>query len=131
MSHISLIKVKIVDPNIDLLRQAVKNLAEEIGAEICGRIVDFYGRSISMRNIVLSIRNKTFHRGVGITVKDGEVNLKGDFFDVPTGEIRKLKLGLVKHYTALATASTLRSMGYQQIQSSKVKDAIYIKAVAF
>jgi len=131
MSHISLIKVKISNPNVDLLREAVKALAEEIGAEICDKIVDFYKRSINMRGVVVAIRNDVFHRGVGITVKDGEVNLKGDFFDVPAGEIRKLKLGLVKHYTALATASTLRSMGYQQIQSSKVKDAIYIKAVAF
>jgi len=130
VSHISLIRVKIVNPNMDLLKHAVENLAKEMGAEICDSIVNYYGRPVNMRGIVAAIRNNVFHRGVGIMVKDGEVKLKGDFYGVPDKEIENLKLGLVKHYTALATATALRNIGYQ-VQSTKVKDSIYIKAIAW
>ena len=36
-----MIRVKICDPNMDLLRQAVKSLAKEIGAEFTNEIEDY------------------------------------------------------------------------------------------
>ena len=128
MSHISLVRVKIVDPDMDLLRHAVEHLAREIGAELVGEIEDYYGNKT---RVGLGIKNSTFFRGVGFEVgENGEVNVKGDFWNISRKEVENLKLGLVKHYTALATATALRNMGYQ-VQSSKVKDRIYIKAVAW
>ena len=122
-----MIRVKICDPNMDLLRQAVMSLAKEIGAEFTNEIEDYYGNKTK---VGLGIRNRIFNRGVGVTVEDGVVRLKGDFFEIPRSRIDELQLGLVKHYTALATATALRNMGYQ-VQSTKVKESIYIKAVAW
>jgi len=128
MSHISLIRVKIVDPDMELLRQAIDNLAREMGAELVSEIEDYFGNKT---RVGLGIKNSTFFRGVGFEVgENGEVQLKGDFWGISQREVENLKLGLVKHYTALATATALRNMGYQ-VQSSKVKDRIYIKAVAW
>ena len=126
ISHISLIRVKIKNPNMNLLREAVKNLAMEIGAELVNEVVDYYGRKVK---VDLGIKNDVFHRGVGITVQNGEVKLIGDFYGYRQ-HVEQLQLGLVKHYTALATAVTLRNMGYQ-VQSSKVKNSIFIRAVAY
>ena len=128
ISHISLIRVKIVDPDMDLLRHAVEFLAREMGAELVNEIEDYYG---NRTRVSLGIKNSTFFRGVGFEVgENGEVNIKGDFWGISQREVENLKLGLVKHYTAFATFTALRSMGYQ-VRATKVKDSIYIKAVAW
>ena len=128
MSHISLIRVKIQNPNVELLRQAVENLAREMGGELVSEIEDYYGNKTK---VGLGIKSSVFLRGVGFEVDgNGEVNVKGDFWGISWKEVENLKLGLVKHYTALATATALRNMGYQ-VQSTKVKESIYIKAVAW
>ena len=112
---------------MDLLRHAVKALAKELGAELVSEVTDFYGNKTK---VDIGIKNSVFHRGVGITVQNGEVKLKGDFYEVNRRKVEELQLGLVKHYTALATATALRNMGYQ-VQSTKVKNSIYIKALAW
>jgi len=112
---------------MDLLQQAVKALAKELGAELVTEVTDYYGNKTK---VDLGIKNRIFNRGVGITVQNGEVKLIGDFYDVYDDEIEHLKQGLVKHYTALATATVLWNMGYQ-VQSTSVKKSIFIKAVAW
>jgi len=120
--------VKIVNPDMDLLRHAVEFLAREMGAELVNEIEDYYGNKT---RVSLGIKNSTFSRGVGFEVSEnGEVQLKGDFWGIPQREVENLKLSLVKQYTALATFTALRSMGYQ-VRTAKVKDSIYIKAVAW
>jgi len=127
MSHISLVKVSIRTPNLSLLRRAVESLAEELRAEIVTEVHDYYGNSVSVE---LGIRNSVFWRGVGFVVEEGELKLKGDFFDIEVSEVERLKSMLVKHYTVVAAVTALRNMGYE-VKATPFKEAIYIKASAW
>jgi len=127
VSHISLVKISIRNPNISILRGAVKALAKDLGGELVTEVEDYYGNKTP---VPLGVRNAVFPRGVGITVEDGQVRLKGDFFDIPQHEVTHIQNCLVKNYTALATINSLRSLGYQ-VSAQKVKESVFIKAVVF
>jgi len=127
MSHISLLKVAIQNPNLSLLREAVKALASEMGAELVDEVEDYYGNRVK---VPVGIRSKVFSRGVGVVVEDGAVRLKGDFYLVPQNEVERLQKLLVRNYVTLATVSSLRSLGYQ-VQARKVMGHVYIKAVNY
>jgi len=112
MSHFSISKIRLRNPNRELLAQAVKQLAKDLGFEIVDKIVDFNGNTRT--DFVIGIKNKVFHRGVGIK-EDG--SLIGDFWGIPTAEREKLARKIVQYYTTNAVVFSLRSMGYNiQVQ---------------
>jgi hypothetical protein len=124
MSHFSIIKINIKNPDTQLLRQIVEEIAKELGAEIVDKIRDFYGNTLS----VIGIRNNIFRRGVGVVVNNrGEIEIVGDFYGVPASEIEKFKQMLTQYYTAYALTSALTSLGYS-VQTQKIEDKIYIRA---
>jgi len=112
MSHFSINKIRLRNPDRGLLAQAVKQLAKDLGFEIVDKIVDFNGNTRT--DFLIAIKNKVFHRGVGIK-EDG--SLIGDFWGIPTAEREKLARKIVQYYTTNAVVSSLRSMGYNiQVQ---------------
>lgn len=127
MSHISLIKIALKNPNMHLLKYAVEALAKELGGEVVTQIRDYYG---NRTKVELGIKSRLYSRGVGIVVKKGQVKLKGDFWGYNYGKAEQLQKALTKNYTAVATVSSLRNLGYK-VQTQKVKQNIYIKAYAY
>ena len=125
MSHFSIIKINIKNPNTQLLRQVVEEIAKELSAEVVNVIRDFYGNTL---NVLIGIRSSIFHRGLGITVNSkGEIEIVGDFYRIPMSEIEKFKQLLMQYYTAYALTSSLAQLGYS-VQTQKVDDKIYIRA---
>lgn len=126
MSHFSLLKVKIKNPNIQLLKKAVEQVAKELNATIVNQITDYYGR---VRNdIIIGIKNDVFHRGIGIIVENNEVKLIGDFWGVGKAKVEEIEQLLTQSYTALAVQSSLQALGYQ-VTTQKIQDKIIIKGV--
>jgi len=127
MSHFSLIKIRIRNPNLALLKRAVEMVAEELGGEVVNQIRDYYGRTMECP---AALRNNTFKRGVGVRVNErGEVEIVGDFWGVPKSEVERFQQLLVRNYTALALQTALAQLGYQ-VQVEKVQDKIFIRGVA-
>jgi len=127
MSHFSLIKIKIRNPDPALLRRAVEMIAEELGGELVTRIRDYYGRTMEVQ---IGIVNDTFQRGVGVRVNEhGEVEVVGDFFLIPSSAVARFKELLVRNYTALALHAALAQLGYR-VQAQKVEGRIFIRGVA-
>jgi hypothetical protein len=126
MSHFSLVKIKIRNPNLALLRKAVEMVAEEIGGQVVTTIRDYYGNTMEC---VTAVKNSTFTRGIGVRVNErGEVEIVGDFWGVPRQEVERFQQLLVRNYTALALTQTLSALGYQ-VQAQKVHDRIFIRGV--
>jgi len=125
MSHFSIIKINIKNPNTQLLRQVVEEIAKELGAEVVNTVRDYYGNTLS---VITGIRSNIFYRGIGIVVNNrGEVEIVGDFYKIPTSEVEKFKQLLTQYYTTYALTSSLVQLGYN-VQTQKVDDKIYIRA---
>ena len=125
MSHFSYIKVQIKNPNIDILKMSIQELAKDINGEVVGEIVDWYGNVRS--DFIIGIRNKVFQRGVGIKInRNGEVELVGDFYLIEH-HVNDLLEKIVMYYTKNATAYALSQMGYN-VQQSKSEDKILLYA---
>ena len=127
MSHFSLIKVKIKNPNMALLKKAVELIAKEFDGQIVTRIYDYYGRTM---DVTVGLLSKTFHRGIGVRINErGEVVVVGDFYGVPYSAVERFQQLLIQNYTALAMQTALAQLGYQ-VQIQKVQDKVYVRGVA-
>jgi hypothetical protein len=127
MSHFSLIRIKIKNPNIALLKKAVELVAKEMDAQVVSEIRDYYGHTIS---VAAGIVNATFYRGIGVDVSQtGEVTIIGDFYHVPRAAVKRFQQLLVQYYASLAMQQALAQLGYQ-VQAQKVQDKIYVRGVA-
>jgi hypothetical protein len=127
MSHFSIIKISIKNPDIELLKRVVEEIAKELNAEIVNTIRDFYGNASS---VLIGIRSSIFHRGIGIIVNSkGEVEIVGDFYRIPMSEIERFRQLLTQYYTTFALTTALTSLGYN-VQTVKQNDKIYIRAFA-
>lgn len=128
MSHYSYINIKIRNPNIQLLKRTVEEIARELNGEVVSEISDYYGRV--RRDFLIGIKTKEIYRGVGVKVVDGEVKLVGDFYGFRQA-VNNLQKMLVQYYTKNAMIASLQKMGYQSISQAKVKDKIVIKATGW
>jgi|GEM_PF-2248794 len=130
MSHFSAIKVKIQNPNIDLLKNAVEKIVQETGGQVVQEIRDAnYNTLIQGKDFVIGFTNDTFYRGVGIKIdENGEVKLVGDFWRVSQEGIEKFKQLLVQRYASEAMKYSLMKLGYK-VQEQKVQDKIMIHAM--
>jgi hypothetical protein len=127
MSHFSLIKVKIKNPNIALLKKAVELIAKELNGQAVSQIYDYYGRTM---DVVVGLLSKTFHRGVGVKINNsGEVEIVGDFYGVPYSAVKRFQQLLIQNYAALAMQTALAQLGYQ-VQAQKIQDKVYVRGVA-
>jgi len=125
MSHFSIVKINIRNPDMQLLKRVVEEIAKEFSADIVSTIRDFYGNAL---DVVIGIRNDVFRRGIGVRVNEkGEIEIVGDFYRVPISEVEKFKQLLTQYYTASALTSALANLGYS-VQTQKVDDKIYIRA---
>ena len=126
MSHFSICKIRIKNPNVELLKQAVQQLAQELNGEIVQEIVDFSGNI--QKDFLIAVKTPQIHRGVGIKVEDGEVKLVGDFFLI-RDVIEAFQKNLIQTYTALAVANSLKNLGYNvQAQKQMGKVVIYAES---
>ena len=129
MSHFSLIKVKIKNPNQQLLKATVEAIAKELGGQVTTSVRDYYGNAM---NVVAGIVNNVFPRGVGVKVNErGEVEVVGDFWGVPKAEVQRFQQLLTQYYTAMAVQQALSALGYRvEVREEKAKERIFIRGVA-
>lgn len=127
MSHYSLIKLKIKNPNMQLLKNVIQQICGELHATIVTSIKDYYGNTRT--DFLIGFKSAELPNGVGIKVENGEVQIVGDFF------LAKIKEGYLQNlisqsYTALALNTSLKQMGYM-VQQQKVKDKMVVMASAY
>jgi hypothetical protein len=124
LSHYSILKVSIRNPNISLLKQTF----QAMGFQITDAITDYWGSV--RKDFIFAVKNDVFKRGIGIKINDkGQVHFIGDFYMLED-EVARLTKELTKNYLASALTVGLKSMGYTQVTVSPVKDMLVVNAVA-
>jgi len=126
MSHYSLVRIKIKNLIVDLLKQTVEEFAKEFNGEIVSQIKDYGGNVRS--DFLIAIKTSEMHRGVGVKIDShGNVQLIGDFYGYE-GVVRNFEKMLVQRYTANAMALALKNMGYN-VEMQKSKQVVFIRAI--
>ena len=124
MSHVSSYKTEIrlesalgqgrsveEDPGWEILDDAVRATAEELGLEVVHAIRDYYGRSILCD---WALTGPSFPRGVGVKVDrtTGEVSFLADTYGGFERVASQIKERVVQNYTAMCVARALKELNY-------------------
>jgi len=129
MSHLTIAKVRIKNPNLDLLRQVFNVLAQEYKCSIISQVSDYYGRT---QNVLFALalkgRGKAF--GIGIQI-DNQGNLIvigdgwafGKLFD-------EIKNKIVQYYTTFAIVQIAQQLGMEIVELNQTQDAIIISVAS-
>jgi len=123
MSHISIIKIKLKNVNLELLKQVVEQLCKEHWGQMVNHIEDFAGQKTK---VDLAFKCSAFPRGIAFEVERGEVSIKGDFYRYHEFQ-RQIENQLTQTYTVQAFNVSLRQQGFQT-QTQKVGEKVLIRA---
>jgi hypothetical protein len=127
MSHFSVNRIKLRNPNAQLLRQTVEQIAKQLGGEVVREIRDFNGQTRS--DFLVGIRTPQIPRGIGVKISpSGEVEIIGDRWGV-WDKVQELEQLLTQTYTANALALVLRGQGYQ-VAMSRAGEKMVVRAYA-
>ena len=120
MSHITVCKVKIKNPNIQLLKQVFSILAQEYKCSLTNRIKDYYG---NITNCLIALDVKS---GIGINVdENGELVILGDEYVL--GKLfNEVKDKIIQYYTALAISQIASQLGFTISNLQQTKEAIIL-----
>jgi len=113
MSHWTVAKVKIKNPNSELLRQALQAIAQELGVP---QVVENYvvygwgGRRVKCQfAIPMKLR---YGNGYGVYVgRDGEIRVVADDHGAPI-DVREFANKLTQYYTVLAVQLAAQQLGF-------------------
>ncbi len=123
MSHMSLIKLSIVNPNMEILKAAMEQVAKQFGARLTTTVKDGYGHT---RTVAIGFKGDRFPYGVGVNVgKNGQVTLVGD-----TRRLSEVENALTVQYSADALTVALKEDGWQVVQRTAAHE-ILLEAEAF
>lgn len=126
MSHFSVCKIQIKNPNTDLLKAVVEQIALEMKGQVCSEIRG-WGRAKS-KDYIIALKAPGMENGVGVKLnKDGVVELEADWMYISPENKKKLEEELTKMYTATAVAQVLRRMGYKT-EAQKTQQQVIINA---
>jgi len=115
VSHISVYKTNVkIDENT--LYNAVERLAKKIGADIGKYVTDYYGNT---RSVVIALIPKDMPRGIGFTVRNGELEVVGDPYGYKDKFYKYSEL--VKNYI---NAYLVRKKTYRLFPTARIREKI-------
>lgn len=126
MSHLRTCSVKLSNINIDIARQALLSIAENLelrNPEIVNEVYDFYGKH---QKVLIGLRAEGF-RGYGVIIENNNVKIVGDEYKMPVSLKQFSKL-FVNYYTATAVQHSLKRLGFNTTTQT-VKEKVYVMGV--
>lgn len=129
MSHWTVAKVQIKNPNMDLLKKALQIIAKELNVN---KVVENYVvhgyRHSQQCQLAIPIRLK-YGNGYGVHIdKHGNVNVVVDDHGAPLSS-QQFANKLVQYYTALAIMQLAPQLGFQVSQVNELEKGIMIDLV--
>jgi len=80
MSHLTVYSTELTGLSKQLLSQALRDLAKEIGATVTSQIVDYYGdrKTVDVALHMKTLTGYSDNRGIGFNIKNGTLEIVGD-----------------------------------------------------
>jgi len=118
MSNITTLRIEIQNPQIDILKEAVKLMAQHFNLETTDTVSDFYGRKVEG---VIGLKGRILPRGIGFAIVNNQLMAVGD----PYGYRETYNIlaeSIKQYYIAAQQMIALKMLGYQPtIQRQKEK----------
>ena len=113
MSHWTIAKVRIRNPNIQLLRQALQAIAQELGVNEIAENYEVVGWGGRRQRCQLAIPMKLpYGNGYGVYVdENGEVKVVADDHGAPL-TVQQFAQKLQQYYTTLAILAAAQQLGF-------------------
>jgi hypothetical protein len=125
VSHWTVAKIEINNPDLQLLKQALEILAKELGSVVVEdfTVIGYEHRERCIFAIPLKL---PYGNGYGVTIKDGKLYVVVDDHGAPMS-VTEFRNKLVQYYTALAVVNAAKALGFnvqniQEIQGNIVID---------
>ena len=119
MSHWTIAKIEINNPDLQLLKQALELLAKELNSVVVENftVVGYEHEENCLFAIPLKL---PYGNGYGVTVKDGKLYVVVDDHGAPMSA-NEFRNKLVQYYTALAVLKATQMLGFsvQRIQEAQ------------
>ena len=129
MSHWTICKVKIKNPDINLLKQALQVIAEELGVnQVVENMVvrGWHGKRKCLYAIPMAL---PYGNGYGVYIdKNGEVKVVVDDHGAPLSA-STFANKLLQYYTALAVASASQQLGFNVQNFQQTREGVLIELV--
>lgn len=128
MSHKALVRITITNPQRDILSKAVREIARELGVAVEENAV-VRGWSFSEKVDFLIKLPTSYGNGFGVRVASDGIRVVADVsVDSERDLLEKIRAGINKWYTALATVESLREMGYINVRIERSGEEILVTA---
>jgi hypothetical protein len=119
MSHWTVAKIEINNPDLQLLKQALEMIAKELNSFVVeDYIVTGYRQK---ERCLFAIPLKLpYGNGYGVTIKDGQLLVVVDDHGAPM-KASEFRSKLVQYYTALAVVNAAKALGFniQNVQDTQ------------
>ena len=129
MSHWTVCKVRIKNPDPQLLRSALEVLAQKLGSKVVDNyeVIGYHGRAKCDLAIPLKL---PYGNGYGIIVKNGEIKVVVDDHGAPlTAEAFAQEL--TQTYTALAVAQAVQQLGWNVTNVQEEKEGVLMEVEVY
>jgi len=108
MSNIRTMRINIKNPQMDILKEAVRLIAQQYGLEIVSTVSDYYGRT---REVPIALRGKGLTRGIGFNITGENIEVIGDSYMQPL--YREIANSINQYYIAAQHVTALTALGYR------------------
>ena len=124
MSHWTVAKIEINNPDLQLLKQALEMLAKELNSFVIEDFIVTGYRHKERCLFAIPLKLK-YGNGYGVTVKDGKLYVVVDDHGAPMSAT-EFRNKLVQYYTALAVLKAVQMLGFNVQNVNEVQGNIII-----
>lgn len=119
MSHLTICKISIRDPDLSLLKRTFEVLANEYRCKMTDIVRDYYGRTAK---VMFGLNIET---GIGVNIVNGDLVVVGDKYML--GRLfDEISQKIVQYYTALAVTEAAQQMGLHVEDVVRQEDSVIV-----
>jgi hypothetical protein len=123
MSNIRTMKIQISNPQMHILEEAIKLIAEQYGLEITTQISDYVGHTVK---VPIALKGKGLERGIGFDIAFGSINVIGDSYKQQL--YSEVANSITQYYIAAQHTIALTQLGYRCLVTRE-QDKVVVTAV--
>jgi len=126
MSHWTVAKLSIKNPNLELLKQALLAIAQELGVSEVVENYEIYGYGGRVKALLAIPMQLPYGNGYGVVIdENGEIKVYVDDHGAPL-TAREFAEKLTQYYTALAIARAAQELGFTITNFQQLPQGILI-----